>query len=98
MNCSIHKEMQLIADHGGNEEVSGLKYRLYSAGCYKPNRRVGINRIHVIEQLRFLSYSRRQKSFFVIELGYFNVSILMCYSLKKFKRVTVTVCLQARLL
>ena len=95
MNCSIHKEMQLIADHGGNEEVSDLKY---SAGCYKPNRRVGINRIHVIEQLRFLSYSLRQKSFFVIELGYFNVSILMCYSLKKFKRVTVTVCLQARLL
>ena len=94
MNCSIHKEMQLITDHGGNEEVSDLKYRL-SAGCYKPNRRVGINRIHVIEQLRFL-YSLRQKSFFVIELGYFNVSILMCYSLKKFKRVTVTVCLQAR--
>ena len=35
----------------------------------------------------------RQKSFFVIELG-----ILMCYSFKKFKRVTVTVCLQVRLL
>ena len=28
-----------------------------------------------------------------MELGYFNVSILMCYSFKKFKRVTVTVCL-----
>ena len=38
MNCSIHKEMQLIVDHGGNEEVSDLKY---SAACYKPNRRVG---------------------------------------------------------
>ena len=28
MNCSIHKEMQLIVDHGGNEEVSDLKYWL----------------------------------------------------------------------
>ena len=51
----------------------------------------------MIEQLRFLSYSCRQTSFFVIELGYFNVGILMCYSFKKFKRVTMTVCLQARL-
>ena len=32
MNCSIHKEMQLIADHGGNEEVSDLKYRLMALG------------------------------------------------------------------
>ena len=26
MDRSIHKEMQLIVDHGGNEEVSDLKY------------------------------------------------------------------------
>ena len=59
----------------------------YSGACYKPNSCVSS-----------ISYSCRQKSFFVIELGYFNASILMCYSFKKFKRVTVTVCLQARLL
>ena len=38
MDCSIHKELQLIVDHGGNEEVSDLKY---SGPCCKPNRRVG---------------------------------------------------------
>ena len=31
-----------------------------------------------------------------IERGYFNVIILMCHSFEKFKRVTVTVCLQVR--
>ena len=93
MDHSIHKEMQLIVDPGGNEEVSD-----FSGTCNNnPNRRR--NRIHMLEQLRFfLSYSCRQKSFIVIELGYFKVSFLMCYSFKKFKRVNVTVCLQARLL
>ena len=55
------------------------------------------NRIHMIEQLRFLSSSCRQTSFLIIELGYFHVSILMSYSFKKFKRLTVTMCLQALL-
>ena len=45
MDRSIHKEMQLVVDHGGNEdqEVSDLKYRgaCYEYPCYKPNRHVG---------------------------------------------------------
>ena len=38
MDRSIHKEMQFIMDHGGNEEVSNLKYR---GAYYRPNRLVG---------------------------------------------------------
>ena len=56
------------------------------------NQTVVSNRIHTIEQLRFLSYTYScwKKSYFVIKLSYFDVSILMCYSFKKFKRVSLS--------
>ena len=63
------------------------KYHVFTT-----NQTVAMERIHTvaIEQLRFLSYNCWLTSFFVIELGYFNVSILTCCSFKNFKRGTVS--------
>ena len=76
-------------DNGGNDEVSNLKKK---RRVFTTNQTVASERIQTvtIEQLRFLSYNCRTKSFFVIELGYFNVSILTCCSFKNFKRGTVS--------
>ena len=96
MGCSIHKEMQLIVDHGGNEKVSDLKY---TGACYKPNRRVQttFNSFdRTVDVFSLVATDKNSSLFFALSsLFYFNVSILLCYS---FKRVTVTKCLQTRLL